>query len=139
MPDPLITVEQLEARLARTFAEGAAADQAAGLIDDASALVRDAGGSDFEAPVPAVVVATVAQVVRRALDNPGELTAEQIGAYGWQAQHSGSTSGAAIYLTRKEERLVRRAAGRASFSSVDLSSDPDAEDVTGIDGIEADE
>lgn len=127
----LITTEQLEARLARSF-EGDALAQAETLIEDASALVVHVAGTDFATGVPGVVVATVAQVIRRALDNPAELTAENIGGYGWQAQHSSgpgtsSSSGAAIYLTRAEKRLVRQAAGRSTFASVSMASDPDGE------------
>ena len=122
----LITIEQLEARLVRTF-EGDTLAQAEALIDDASALVIDAAGTDFATGVPATVVALVAQVIRRALDNPGELTAENIGSYGWQSNPRSTAGGAAIYLTRAERRLARKAAGRSSFTSMDLASDPDGE------------
>jgi hypothetical protein len=123
----LITVEQLEARLSRSF-EGDTLAQAEALIDDASALIVDAAGTDFATGVPGVVIALVAQVIRRALDNPGELTAENIGGYGWQSNpRSSASGGAAIYLTRAERRLVRRSAGRSSFTSMDLASDPDGE------------
>ena len=122
----LISAAQLQARLARTFAVGTELDQATALVEDASALVIQVAGTDFATGVPDVVVAVVAQVVRRALDNPGELTAEQIGAYGWQSQHSSATSGAALYLTRAERRSVRAAAGLSSFIAMPMTADPDA-------------
>jgi len=67
--------------------------------------------TDFAAGTPAVIVAVVAQMIRRVLDNPGELTGENIGSYGWQAMGQQSTSsGAALYVTRAERRLIREAA-----------------------------
>ena len=127
----LITVVQLEARLKDEFT-GTDLAQVEALISDASALVNQVARTDFAdvtsfpAGVPGTVVAVVAQILRRALDNPGELTAEQIGAYGWQSQHSSSISGGAIYLTRAERRSVRTAAGLPSFIAMPMTADPDA-------------
>lgn len=115
----LITVEQLEARLATDFS-GTGLTQAEALIADASGLVRQvARWTDAEpASVPASIVAVVAQMIRRALDNPSERTAEQIGAYGWQAQHSSAVTGASLYITRAERRIIRDAAARPAVIGI---------------------
>lgn len=121
----LITVDQLEARLAETFT-GTALAQVQGLIADASALVILAARTDFTTTgVPAVIVAVVAQMVRRALENPEELTGENIGTYGWQAQQS-SPSGGSLYVTRAERRIIREAAGRPAV--IGISGDTGLED-----------
>lgn len=122
----LITVAQLEARLKESFT-GDALAQVEGLIDDASALVIHVAGTDFATTgVPAVVVATVAQMIRRALDNPAELTGEHMGGYGWQAGQAGqagtSTAGGAIYVTRAERKFIREAAGRLPIVSISMTS-----------------
>jgi hypothetical protein len=113
----LITVEQLEARLATEFS-GTDLAQAEAYISDASAIVIHVAGTDFADGTPGVIVGVVAQMVRRALDNPGELTGEQIGAYGWQNQHAGSPSGGAIYVTRAERKLIREAADRPAVVTI---------------------
>lgn len=114
----LITVAQLEARLKEQFT-GTALTQVQGLITDASALVRHVARTTFPTSVPAVVVAVVAQMVRRALDNPQELTGENIGGYGWQAMSQvTSASGGSLYVTRAERRLIREAAGRPAIIGI---------------------
>jgi hypothetical protein len=120
MPDPLITVAQLEPRLMRDFTGGALTN-VEGLIDDASALVRQVARTDFATSVPATIVAVVAQMVRRALDNPEELTGENIGTYGWQGQQP-SPSGGSIYVTRAERRIIREAAGRPAVIGISMDT-----------------
>lgn len=118
----LITVAQLEARLRESFT-GDALTQVEGLIADASALVRHVARTDFALSVPAVIVAVVAQMVRRALENPEELTGENIGGYGWQAMNQGSArTGGSIYVTRTERRMIREAAGRAGVISISFDT-----------------
>lgn len=131
----LITVAQLEARLKEQFT-GDALDQAQGLIEDASALVRHVARTDFATSVPAVIVSVVVQMVRRALNNPEELTGENIGSYGWQSmgQLSNATGGA-IYVTRAERRLIREAAGRPAVIGISMDTgflDPRASDTEAI-------
>lgn len=120
MSDPLVTVEQLEARLGEEFS-GTKLAQVEALLDDASALVRQVGRTEFDPPVPAVIVTVVTQMLRRALDNPGELTAEQIGSYGYQAQQP-SPSGGSIYVTRAERRIIREAAGRPAVIGISMDT-----------------
>jgi hypothetical protein len=114
----LITVEQLEARLKVEFT-GTSLIQAEGLLADASALVRQVARTEFETSVPATIVSVVAQMVRRALENPGELTGENIGAYGWQAMGQlSATSGSGLYVTRGERRIIREAAERPAVIGI---------------------
>lgn len=128
----LITVEQLEARLKLEFT-GTALAQAEALIADASALARQVARWTEAEPtsVPATVVGVVAQMVRRALENPGELAAENMGTYGYQAQQS-SPSGGSIYVTRAERRIIREAAERPAVITISSDtglSDPLASEV----------
>ncbi len=117
MPDPLITVAQLEARLAESFS-GVGLAQVEALLDDASALVRQVARTDFDNGVPGVIVAVTAQMVRRALDNPNELSAETEGNYAWQAGRTVSIAGGALYVTRKERSMIREAAGRPAVITI---------------------
>lgn len=112
----LITVAQIEARLGQAFT-GTDLAQVEALIDDASALVRHVARTDFATSVPATIVTVVGQMVRRALDNPGELTGENIGTYGWQAQQP-SPSGGSLYVTRAERRIIREAAERPAVITI---------------------
>lgn len=112
----LITEEQLEARFGVWGLE--MPEDPSAIIADASALVNHVAETDFADPPPGVIVAVVAQIIRRTVDNPGELTGEQIGAYGWQNQHAGSPAGGAIYVTRAERKLIREAAGRPAVRTI---------------------
>lgn len=119
MADPIVTLEELEARLGRVLSDSA---QAEALISDASDLVRQVARSDFPTGVPRVLVPVVVQMVRRALDNPTELQAENIGGYGYQAASMTQPSGGSIYLTRAERRIVREAAGRPAVIGIDVTT-----------------
>lgn len=119
----LISIEQLNARLGRTLA-GDEETQAEAFITDASELVLQiaAGGGDppaWDSPndVPGAVVPVVVSMVRRAIENPRGLSGEQLGDYQWQAGQGGQAS---IYATRREERIIRRAAGRMGVATVEL-------------------
>lgn len=131
MPN-LITEAQLEARFDAWGSQ--VPEEPAALIADASALVNHVAGSDFEDPPPGVIVAVVAQIIRRVAENPGELTGEQIGAFGWQNQHAGGAAGGAIYVTRAERKLIREAAGRPAVVTISADTglgDP-VEDVVAL-------
>jgi hypothetical protein len=96
--------------------------QASKLIDVASGLVRDvAKPVDIDAldPLPPAVEGVVVSMVRRALDNPRGLSGEQLGDYQWQAQGNQS----AIYPTRNEKRVIRRAVGKLGVGTVQLEAD----------------
>lgn len=116
----LITVEQL---LARPGFEGVDEAQASAVLDDVSALV--AAEADLDTPwtagtVPAEVVPVIVSMARRGLSNPRGLTGEQLGDYGWQAQ--GASGASSLYATRREKRIIRRAAGRSGGSAVEMNS-----------------
>lgn len=128
----LITLEQLTARFAAWGLQ--LPDDPSTLIEDASAVVGHVAETDFEdVTVPGVIVTIVAQVIRRALENPGELTGEQIGAYGWQNQHAGAPTGAAMYLTRAERKMVREAAGRPAVRTIHAETGLVASSYYGVD------
>src|SRR5690606_40356467 len=116
----LITVEEL---LARPGFDGADESQAEAVLDDVSALVVQIAGIDPEwtaETVPAAVVPVIVSMARRGLSNPRGLTGEQLGDYGWQAQGAGGAS--SLYATRREERIIRRAAGRSGAGTVNLDN-----------------
>jgi len=93
--------------------------RAEALLDDASALIRDEAGDDFDT-VPATVLFVVCEVVRRAFDNPAGLQGENIGDYGW---HGGAVP-SGVYLTAEEKQIVHRAAGTlGGVVSLTLTSD----------------
>jgi hypothetical protein len=138
MSHPLITIAELEARTRKTYADTALA-QANAAIADASALVRlIADGADFHddadaLDLPEAIRPVVVAMVRRALEVPAGaaagLTAEMVGAYSWQAAGGGSGSGvsssgpaASLYATRREVRIIRKAAGLSSLRSVPIES-----------------
>lgn len=121
--EPLITVAQLEARLAYSVD----AAQATTLIDDASALIRDAAGTDFLDPdtgalvVPAGVVPVVVRVVNRAIENPLGHDSETQGNYTWRNESRDGSAG--VHLTSRDVRDVRRAVGKLAAGSVVMEGD----------------
>ncbi len=104
--DPLVTFEDFQARYYRELDSGEQARVEA-LLDDASALVRDAAGDALDDKPDGVVPVVVSAVVR-ALDNPHGMASEQIGNYRYDA---GVAEGTGVYLTKHERRQVRKAAG----------------------------
>lgn len=136
MSHPLITIAELEARTGKEYADAALA-QANAAIEDASALVRLIGESEFHdeagnLDVPEAIRPVVVAMVRRALEVPtgaaAGLTGEMVGAYSWQSASGngagGSASGpaASLYATRREIRIIRKAAGLSSLTSVPIES-----------------
>lgn len=114
---------------------GATEEQILAFLDDASALVNliafgtteDDYWTDYDASsppatndVPEAVVPVIVAMVRRGIENPRGLTGEQLGDYQWQAASATQT---AIYATREERRIIRRAAGRLSVGTVQLEGD----------------
>ena len=119
----LIDLETYGVRVGTDYDEsspGTVEDQISAFIDDASALVLQIANLDTDwtdSTVPAAVVPVIVNMVKRAVDNPRGLTGEQLGDYQWQSS-GGSQTG--IYATREERRIIRRAAGTLSVSSVAL-------------------
>ncbi len=124
MSEPLIQVEDFEVRFDRDLSDKERTRVEA-LIDDASALVRSVAGVDFTdengGGVPDEIIPVVVAAVRRAIQNPDDLTSESIGNYSWQ--RDGGEPGN-VFLTSHEKRVARRAAGKGSWRSVELQADP---------------
>jgi hypothetical protein len=117
----LITVADL---VARPGFDDVDSGQAEALIDDASALVRDAARDaldDVESPdTPPAVVAVLVNMIRRGWSNPLGHVQEQLGDYGYNV---GGNAVATLYLTVRERRIVRRAVGALGMGSVNMESD----------------
>lgn len=121
----LVTVEQVQVRMGRTFA-GDELAQVQALITDASALavqlVNDADTTDaWDAgtvgTVPDAVVPAVVGMVRRSLDNPHGFTSERSFEY----SYAGASS-EGVFATSAEARAIRRAAGAVGVTTVHLSA-----------------
>lgn len=112
----LASVPDIEARLGRTFAD-AEAPRVVGLLEDASALVREYAGRSWidsdgnPTVVPGTIRAVVLRVVERAVRNPDGFSAESDGDYSYQRTNVEQ----GVYLTDAEKQLVRRAAGRTGL------------------------
>lgn len=119
----LITMEQLTARIGDVDDH----TEAAALIEDASALLvdivlDDGEGDDWDAEtpgtVPRAVVPVVVAMVRRGLDNPHGFESESQQGYSYRG-----ASQAGVFARNGEARIVRKAAGRGSPRSIDLTTD----------------
>ena len=116
----LASTEDLEARMGQVDD----VTQAQARLDDASALIRaeasEVSDEQWLDPleVPQVIVTVCCKVAQRALTNPEMLASESIESF--QAAYREGSGDA--YLTRKEARIVRRAAGGSSFGSIGLES-----------------
>jgi len=90
------------------------------LLDDACAQAADITGTAYAAgnEIPGTITATVCNAVRRAYENPMGLSGETIGDYGWRGASAGNDSG--VYFSPKEERIMRRAAGKSSVGTLEL-------------------
>lgn len=119
----LVDTSELTARLGRSL-DGTETTRAANVLEDASRLVLNVGDSTWtDDDVPDVVATVVLQVARRAFENPDGVTQKSVGdasvSYGG-ARQGGSTDGA-LYLTKEERRIVRKAAG-VDLTAVTLES-----------------
>ena len=116
----LITAADL---LARSGFDGLGDVEATTLIDDASALVRDAASpllDDVASPdAPAAVVAVVVSMIRRGWVNPVGHQSESLGDYAYTAGTQGGV--ATLYLTARERKIVRRAVGKLGAGSISMS------------------
>lgn len=132
MSHPLITIAELQARTGQTYA-GTELAKANAAIEDASALVRQIGESEFHdvaaaLDLPEAIRPVVVAMVRRALEVPtgaaAGMTAEMVGAYSWQAGGGGDSSGpaASLYATKREIRIIRKAAGVSTLKSIPIES-----------------
>jgi Gp19/Gp15/Gp42-like protein len=116
---PLAEVIDFEQRLAREFDDNAERTQLEAWIEDASDLVRTVAGRDWvtadEPPVsnaPRVARLVTIRAVMRVLQNPDGLSSESAGDYSYQ--RNDVEDGGGIYLTAREEALLRRAVTRGN-------------------------
>lgn len=128
----LVSIVDYGVRVGQDYSESSPSteeEQILALLDDASALVNliafgttaadywDDYDESGDNPLPDALVPVVCNMVRRALENPRGLVGEQIGSYQWQAASGSAT---AIYVTRDERRLIRRAAGKLGVGTATL-------------------
>ncbi|MFG3176590.1 hypothetical protein ACGFZC_16200 [[Kitasatospora] papulosa] len=110
---PIATIEDVVARLGRPFSDDAEATKAAAFIEDATALVCDYCGTDFQQPtwsaVPGAVKAAVcAEVIRWLSVSPGtvmEKTGDLQVEYAQTAFASGLSEAAKSMLGKYRKRL----------------------------------
>jgi hypothetical protein len=121
----LATVENFEAR----HGEVSVADEeiVQTLLDDAGALIAaevgdvvtwDADPDEGETATPQVVIAVCVGAAFRAWKNPAGVRSEQLG----QASVSYSESGHGVWLTDRDLRTIRKAAGLGTFRAATLES-----------------
>jgi hypothetical protein len=115
--DPLATVGDVETRLGRTL-DDTELGRVAGLLEDASELVRLEAGRDWVdldtgavVSVPGSVRAVVLRAVDRAIRNPDGFSAESDGDYSYQRTQVEP----GVYLTDAERAIIRRACGRTGL------------------------
>jgi hypothetical protein len=119
----LASLADFEARLGRTLQEADRA-RALAVLEDASAWVRAEAGQDWIdddgalETVPAAVKSVCLSVSRRVFDNPEGHMQESIDGYSY-GRTNASTD---LFLTRQEQRLLRRALGQGGLSSIELES-----------------
>ena len=115
----LVTIEFLQARPG--FA-GADETTLQGTIDDASALVilecAPYLDDTTDADCPAAIAAVLVSMCRRGTRNPSGNAQETLGDYSYSAGTEGGVP--SIYLTARERRIVRRAAGKLGANTTRL-------------------
>jgi len=129
----LATLEEFEARHGVLGDEEFATVEA--LLDDASAFISGELSSSEAAwleegsdePVPGVVKAVCIQVAYRAWSNPDSVAREELGARA--VTYRGTDQSDALWLTKNEVRLVKKAASVSSIKSIQVetpfSGDPE--------------
>lgn len=129
---PLAGLEDLSARLGLTLESGSPDEaRAAAALADASALIRSVAGQTWvdgedsgaalADDLPDIVVTITLAVAGRAYRNPAGTTQAAVGdvsvSFGTQP------GGGSIFLTREEERQIRRAGGSSSVGSVSMDTE----------------
>jgi hypothetical protein len=124
----LVTVEYAFARRGGT-PTGSELTRAEALLVDVSEEIRDIAEltwlNDAETEVEGVpypVQAITRAATVRAFDNPEGLSQRSIGDSSKSYDRSGREGGEVVYLTRREEAAVRKAAAGSSFRSMTLVS-----------------
>ncbi len=129
----LATTEDFEVRHGPLA--GDEADKVEALLEDASALIGlELVGTEVawleensEEIVPAGVMAVCIQVAYRAWANPDSVAREELGAVA--RTYRGTDQSDALWLTQNEARLLRKAVGASSITSIPVetpfSGDPE--------------
>jgi hypothetical protein len=116
----LMTIEELEVRMGRTFAEPELAQMTAAL-DDLSDEIVAVVAPLLDDATPATTNGGLKRIITNVLTrwsaNPSGLTGENMGDYGWQAS-SGTT---AANITEDEWRMVRRILGVPVLGQVNFN------------------
>jgi hypothetical protein len=117
---PLAKVEDLVARLGREIDSDTDVDRATAVIEDASEFVREEGHQTWVSPddptvltAPRVVRVITIRVAERAFRNPEGYSSEAAGDYSYQ--RNGAVGEGGMYLTERELKIIRRAAGRTGL------------------------
>lgn len=99
-------------------------ERVAVFLEDACALAEEIADTSYEgvSGVPTTIVSVVCKAVRRAYENPDGLQGETIGDYSWRMGYTGmaNSENAGLYYTRSEERILKRAAARATVGTLEL-------------------
>lgn len=115
----LVTVEYLQAL---PGFEGASEATLEALIAQASALVVDFVSPELDDATaddcPEAVQVVVSSMVRRGLGNPRGASQETLGDYSYSMGSDGGV--ATLYMTRREQRIVRRAVGKLGAGTVPM-------------------
>jgi hypothetical protein len=124
---PLATLEALSERLGiLPDAETLDGAQALAALDDASALVRSEAGKEFVdesgdvVNVPDIIVSITLASAFRAVRNPDGTTQATVGDVSVSYTREGA--GGAVFLTRAEQKAVRKAAGRSGVNALVLET-----------------
>lgn len=117
MLPPLVPLEDVEARLGRVF-DLDEQERPLAVLADASALVRAEAGRTWVGEdtnvvigVPDAIQAVVLRVAIRAIEHPEGFVSESGGDYTYTRR--GVEDG--VYLTDREERIIRRAVGKSGL------------------------
>lgn len=96
-------------------------------LEDASALVRTEAGKTYVDShdllvlgIPDVITSIVLAVAYRAFRNPEGTTQSSLGDVSVSFAREGSAG--AVFLTKAEQRAIRKAAGRNTFSGITMES-----------------
>lgn len=98
--------------------------QAEAVAEDASDMVRDLVEPELDEvvppDVPGAVRAVVIAMVRRGVDNPNGWAQESLGDY---SRSTGGGGVATVYMTKREQKVVRRAVGVGGAGAIEMTGD----------------
>jgi len=125
LADPLVSIEEYEDATGRELS-GDEAAQVETLLRHASALVRNHVRPRLDevtyesADRPDALVPIVVAMVRRGVANPLGRVQESLGDHSYSMGDSGV---ATLYMTKREQTIVRRAVGQPGIGMIDLAGD----------------